>query len=265
MTVSVIMPTFNRRRVIGRAISSVLSQTHPDYELIVIDDGSTDGTSDWLAQQYPGVRLIRRVSNRGAAAARNFGFEAARGEFIAFLDSDDVWTPEYLQHHIQALTRNSSAVLSYGALLRYDGDDLRPMARIPLYPDDPVKSMLLGNFIETMSQVVVPRQPFERVGMYLDERLQVGEDVELYLRLFLIGAPTVATDAVAVKSTSHDGLVVRQGCDLWAAEGLRLLDIFFQKPEAASYGPLRDAAENALRSRVVKLRTVLAGRPVHPG
>src|SRR5713226_7707474 len=100
MTVSVIMPTFNRRRVIGRAISSVLSQTYSDYELIVIDDGSTDGTSDWLAQEYPGVRLIRCASNRGAAGARNFGFEAARGEFIAFLDSDDVWTPEYLQHHI---------------------------------------------------------------------------------------------------------------------------------------------------------------------
>lgn len=96
-TVSVIIPTYNRRNLVELALVSVVQQTYQDYEIIVVDDGSTDGTASWVGLHYPQVRLIQRQENQGVAAARNIGVCEARGRFIAFLDSDDQWLPTYLE------------------------------------------------------------------------------------------------------------------------------------------------------------------------
>lgn len=93
--VSIILPTYNRVDVIGRAIASIIRQTHQDWELLVIDDGSTDGTIERLDNVDPRIRFIRQA-NQGVAAARNTGLNAARGRFIAFMDSDDEWRPQFL-------------------------------------------------------------------------------------------------------------------------------------------------------------------------
>jgi len=100
--VSVIIPTFDRISVLPRALDSVLAQTCPTGEVIVVDDGSTDGTTELLERDYPGVTAIRQ-SNCGVSAARNTGLAAATGEWLAFLDSDDEWRPQKLERQLDAL------------------------------------------------------------------------------------------------------------------------------------------------------------------
>jgi len=96
--ISVIIPSYNRANTIGRAIQSALSQSYQDFEIIVIDDGSTDHTEEVIRSfQDSRIRYIRHNRNRGGSAARNTGIHAARGEYIAFLDSDDEWLPQKLE------------------------------------------------------------------------------------------------------------------------------------------------------------------------
>lgn len=94
-TVSVILPTYSGLRHLGATLDSVLNQDFSDHELIVVDDGSTDGTAAWVRQNYPTVLLLER-SNGGISRARNTGLEAAHGRYIAFLDHDDLWHPQKL-------------------------------------------------------------------------------------------------------------------------------------------------------------------------
>lgn len=98
--VSVIIPTYNRREYVQEAIDSALAQTFTDYEIIVIDDGSTDGTSEALQARYGNRIHYEWQENQGESVARNRGIELARGEYIAFLDSDDLWHPEKLAKQI---------------------------------------------------------------------------------------------------------------------------------------------------------------------
>src|SRR5450830_1529256 len=89
---SIVIPTYNRMKFLQQALDSVWAQTHDDYEIIVVDDGSTDGTKDYLASLDGRVKTVRQ-SNSGPAAARNLGVRQAKGEYVAFLDSDDLWFP----------------------------------------------------------------------------------------------------------------------------------------------------------------------------
>ncbi len=103
--ISIILPAYNRRHVIRRAIDSVIAQSFQDWELVVVDDGSTDGTTEVIDRSDPRIRLVQQ-SNRGAAAARNHGIAKARGQFIAFLDSDDEWLPHFLKLTHDHLSQN---------------------------------------------------------------------------------------------------------------------------------------------------------------
>ena len=114
--VSVVIPTYNRSRALVRALESVFAQTEPVLETIVVDDGSTDDTQAVLAGFGSRVRAIRK-SNGGAGAARNAGIEAARGEFVAFLDDDDAWLPEKNREQVRILdSRPEVGITSSGVL-----------------------------------------------------------------------------------------------------------------------------------------------------
>ena len=104
--VSVVIPTHDRCAILPRALDSVLAQTWGDFELIVVDDGSADGTAEMVARDYPSVRLIQQA-NQGVSAARNTGTRAAGGEWIAFLDSDDAWLPKKLEYQLKAIDESS--------------------------------------------------------------------------------------------------------------------------------------------------------------
>ena len=97
MNISVIIPTFNRKKNLDRTINSVLNQTFQPFEIIVVDDGSTDGTKEWVPYYYPNIKYIYQ-SNAGVRAARNKGINIAKGDWLAFLDSDDEWFPKSLKN-----------------------------------------------------------------------------------------------------------------------------------------------------------------------
>ena len=112
MNISVIIPTFERKHLIGRALDSVLKQTQPAREVIVIDDGSSDGTAGWIKKAYPSIILIDQ-KNRGVSAARNTGIRNAKSKWVALLDSDDEWLPEKLEAQVKLLQKNENKLLCH--------------------------------------------------------------------------------------------------------------------------------------------------------
>jgi GT2 family glycosyltransferase len=121
MRFSVVIPTYNRVRLLPRALQSVWAQRFTDYEVIVVDDGSTDGTNEYLQSLGTKLRGIRQA-NRGPGAARNAGARAARGEYVAFLDSDDLWFPWTLEVFARAIAAHSGSTIIAGHLIEF-GDD----------------------------------------------------------------------------------------------------------------------------------------------
>lgn len=185
--VSVIVPTHQRRRLVVRAVESVLSQLFQDLELIVVDDGSTDGTGRDLATFGDSVRLLQQP-NRGAAAARNTGLAVARGELVAFLDSDNSWLPEHLALLVDALDQNPEAVLSSSLAERSRG---KPQARsAAARVREPLPRLLIGNTVGSLSTVVARREAVIAAGGF-NESLRVAEDADLWVRLAIGGGPFV--------------------------------------------------------------------------
>lgn len=191
--VSVIIPAFNRAHCVAHAVESVLAQTFQDVEIIAVDDGSTDGTAEVLEKFGDRVRLIRQ-KNRGVSGARNTGVKAARGEWIAFLDSDDRWHPEKLERQLNALQKYSAKVCftrcvnAQNEILR-DIDFIASTAREPeiFYVPDPVDSVCLSPRHPLIQTMVAERAMLEQVGLF-DESFHAAEDAEWIFRLsFLSG------------------------------------------------------------------------------
>ncbi|MHC5821913.1 MAG: glycosyltransferase family 2 protein, partial [Nostoc sp.] len=257
-TVSIIIPTYNRKHYLSHALDSVCCQTYTDYEIIVIDDGSTDGTADWIHTHYPQVKLLQMPTNTGAAAARNLGIKNALGQFIAFLDSDDQWLPDYLQHQIDTLKQTPTAVLSYCnyiALTREDHKGDR-MSLSPSHPDDLILSMLWRCFIHTLSQVVVPKSVFQTVGL-LNEQLKGCHDWEFYLRLFAHGTPVHIPNYLVRKRWLPDSIVTQSNCTGWLANGLKVLEEFYRRPANARYSHLRPDIETHFRTTIEQFKSYI--------
>lgn len=117
--VSVVIPTYNRRQFVPAAIDSVLAQSFRDFEIIVVDDGSSDGTAELLARDYPAIRTIVLPANGGRSMARNVGWAMARGDYVAFLDSDDLWQPDKLARQVP-LFADPQVVLVHGWVGKVD-------------------------------------------------------------------------------------------------------------------------------------------------
>ena len=181
-SVSVIIPAYNAAtRYIEQAIGSVLAQSYHGYEIIVVDDASTDGTG-LLISRFPQIRYYRRGENGGQAAARNDGAKIAAGEFLAFLDQDDIWEPTFLQETLTALLKAPRAavihtdgyqVSEHNEILEYDG---------AIKSTDSITQMLRGGHDVATSGSLFRKMCFEKVGGY-DAELRVWEDIDLAIRL----------------------------------------------------------------------------------
>jgi glycosyltransferase involved in cell wall biosynthesis len=178
--VSVIIPTFNRRDYLPIALDSVLAQTYTDYEIVIIDDGSTDDTRDILAPYEQRIRYFYQ-ENRGIAAARNRGIEEARGTCIALLDSDDYWLPGKLACQVEGLEENPqwgmvatrcSSISPDGRFRRHN----RPGKSGWILTD-----LFKSNFIRT-SSAMITRECLEQVGVF-DTSLPECEEYDLWLRI----------------------------------------------------------------------------------
>jgi len=175
--VSVIIPTFNYGRFVTEAIDSVLSQDYHPLEIIVVDDGSTDNTSERLAIYGTRIRYIRQ-NNRGLSAARNRGIRHAKGEWVGLLDADDVWHPEKLKIQLGAITgREDVALVGSPAVLSLRRGTL-PLPNVrELTVRDFVVSSRMGP-----SSVLIRRRCFDVVGLF-DESLGSVEDRDMWLRI----------------------------------------------------------------------------------
>ena len=182
-TVSVVLPVRNGGATIGEAVASVLGQTHANLELIVIDDGSTDGTPVVLAAIADSRLRTYSTAGRGPAASRNFGIERAAADVIAFIDADDVWLPGKLEAQLAALERSAGAAVVYCWTDYIDGAGryVCPDGR-PTVEHDAYAQLLAHNFIDSGSNIVVRKEALLAAGGF-DESLPVVEDWDLYIRL----------------------------------------------------------------------------------
>jgi len=182
--VTVVIPTFNRGAIVVRAIRSVLGQTCQDWELIVVDDDSTDGTEQAVKGLSDNrIKYIRHDRNRGADAARNTGIRYAQGEYVAFLDSDDEWPPEKLQKELEVFRSSDPAVgLVYTGKMILDETGRVLEIRMATKSGWVYDALLDSNFIGSSSLVTVKKQALERVGGF-DETLVSHQDWDLCLRV----------------------------------------------------------------------------------
>ena len=180
--ISVIIPTYNAAAYIGEAMDSVFAQTYRDYEIIVIDDGSTDETKELLEQHYPTINYYY-VENNGVSAARNLGIAKAQGEFIAFLDADDWWLPEKLEKQLVLfeVDKTLGLVLTENYFFTAVGLCGFTNKKRLLMQGDIVKNIFLNSYAVT-STVMVRKSVFEQVGLF-EEELSVAEDDNLWMRI----------------------------------------------------------------------------------
>jgi glycosyltransferase involved in cell wall biosynthesis len=182
-SVSVVIPAYGHAAFIAETLASVFRQSFRDFEIIVINDGSPDHTADVLRPFVESGRIrYYEQPNAGQAAARNSGLQQANGEFIAFLDDDDVWPEDKLAWQIRCLRARPQAVAAYGfAHLTGNGQDFRrPVAA---GPSGPIKdSLLCGNFIVSPGQVLMRTRDLRAVGGF-DETVRGADDWDLWLRL----------------------------------------------------------------------------------
>ncbi len=194
--VSVVIPAFNREGYLGEAIESVLAQGYPETEIIVVDDGSTDGTAA-VASSYPDVACLR-LRHRGQAAARNAGVAAARGELVAFLDSDDVWAPSKLAAQLAVLEAQPGVSLVFGLVDEFVSPELPPAAAASVRaPASPRAGFVSG-------ALLARRSTLAEVGRF-DERLRVGEFVDWLARAQERGLRSEVVPQVVLHRRLHDG------------------------------------------------------------
>jgi glycosyltransferase involved in cell wall biosynthesis len=184
-TVSVIIPAYNAAQYIGEALDSVFHQSFSSYEVIVINDGSpdTDELERELQVRPSSLRYIKQA-NRGAAAARNAGLRVARGEFVAFLDADDRWLPNYLEQQMAFLIR-SKADLVYSDAKLFGDSELAGRTFMDLQPSrgEVTPESLLAVKVTVLTSAVLARKaPILEVGLF-NEGIRRGHDFELWLRL----------------------------------------------------------------------------------
>jgi glycosyltransferase involved in cell wall biosynthesis len=192
-SVSVVIPTYNRAHSIARAIDSVLAQTFPNIELIVVDDGSHDETAAVLARYGDRICLIRQ-ENRGVSSARNRGIRAAHGNWIAFLDSDDEWRPTKIALQVACLEKKAMKVCFTRCLAGNgesipDVDEFLPAARdSDIYCfEDAVDLICDLKYHPQVQSMIVEKQLLEKAGLF-DESLYAAEDTRLIYNLsFLSG------------------------------------------------------------------------------
>ena len=180
-TVSVIIPVFNRKKLIDRSIRSVISQTYPINEIIVIDDGSNDGTYDLIKSNFPQVRL-KYQTNKGVSNARNVGIKLAKSKWIAFLDSDDEWLPRKVEEQINLLNEKVSFKICHTDEVWIRNQvRVNPMKKHRKYGGD-IYNKCLPLCVISPSSIIIHKEIFDDVGFF-DEELPVCEDYDMWLRI----------------------------------------------------------------------------------
>ncbi len=244
MRVSIVIPAKNMANYLQLAIASVIRQTYLEWDLHIVDDGSTDSTAEMVAG-YPAGQQIHYwyQTNQERAVARNRGITSSSGEYVAFLDADDLWEPEKLHKQIAALESNPDAALCYSHA-RYINPDGTPLARerhLAACDGYVLPQLARGNFIP-VSSVIVRRAALEAVGMFDTNRnLTGGEDWDLWLRIaskYPIKAVAEELTFYRVHTTPHSHRVILRGA-------IAVLEKQFANPDFAKRALITKARAKA--------------------
>ncbi|MEO1395326.1 MAG: glycosyltransferase family A protein [Cyanobacteria bacterium J06634_5] len=183
--VSIVIPAYNAMEYLPHTVESVLQQTFRDFEVVIVNDGSTDNIKYWFDQAVrdPRFRLISQ-ENQGIAGARNAGIANTQGEFIAFLDADDLWHPSKLKKQVQALRNNPDVGLAY-TWLQYTDEHAIPTGRVVTssFQGDVWKQLTAFNFVGCGSNAMVRRTCFKAVGNFDHSLGSYVEDWDMWLRI----------------------------------------------------------------------------------
>lgn len=193
--VSVVIPVFNGERFLREAVESVLAQKYSPLEIIMVDDGSTDGTAD-VARSLPETVRYLHQSNQGPAAARNRGIEHAQGSLIAFADADDLWPEDKLALQLPYLMRDPAAEIVMGRIQQV------------LLSETGAENFAEPAFSVNLGSAIIRKSVFERVGLF-DETMRYSEDVDWFMRAREGRAAIVTIDAVTLLYRQHDQNMTR--------------------------------------------------------
>ncbi len=216
--VSIIMPAYNVEPFVDAAVASVRAQTFRDFELLVVDDGSTDGTAAVVERHVGEDRRVRLLgqANAGISAARNLALRHARGALIAILDSDDTWTPAYLESQVRVLEQRPDVdIVSGNAWFQGGPQDGRTAAPTPDPRADPDLSALLQDETSVFIMSVFRREVIDSVGGF-DESFRSNEDYDLWIRAAMAGFRFTRTNTPAGYYRRRD--------DSLSADELRMLN-----------------------------------------
>jgi len=208
-SVSVVIPTFNRSRKLMRALQSVLKQTFHDYEVIVVDDGSSDDTYQALTSYLPIIRYVGKQVNQGVSAARNTGIREASAPWIAFLDSDDYWLEDKLSVQMKYIEQNPGTLACQTEELWIrNGRRVNPR-RKHKKPSGDIFAQSLKLCLVSPSSVVLKRSMFDEIGFF-DETLPAAEDYDMWLRISCRYPVHLIEKPLAVKEGGHEDQLSRR-------------------------------------------------------
>jgi glycosyltransferase involved in cell wall biosynthesis len=247
--VSVIIPAYNQAIYLGKAIQSALDQTYQDREIIVVNDGSTDNTAE-IASHYQDQVIYIYQENRGLAGARNTAINNARGEFIALLDSDDVWLPEFLEKIVPVLSSNPQAAMVYSGYRYIDSKGIEigiPQQKV-VPPDLVYQTFVIdGNWINACTVVFRKNLAFE-AGLF-DEELKALEDFDLWIKLSRKGS-VIGIPDLLVKYRRHDSNMTSDPGHMMRAR-LRLIE--------KNFGFLNGGEKNDSKKTIIYSRHFASG------
>jgi glycosyltransferase involved in cell wall biosynthesis len=236
-TVSVIIPTYNRANLINKAIQSVLDQTYTDFEIIVVDDGSTDNTENVVKGfQDERIRYMYHKKNMGVSSARNTGIISAKGVFISFQDSDDVWLPKKLEKEIKIFESSIPKVgVVYSRLCRISNNEktLFPLPEHKIREGTIHNQLVKGNFVHGLT--LIRKSCFEKVGTF-DEQLPALEDWEIYLRISKYFDFRYLDETLIISYLKDEGLTLNLEIQIDATEKIieKHFDEFNQQKRATA-------------------------------
>ena len=250
VVVSVVIPTYNRAHLLVRALESVLRQTAPPGEMIVVDDGSNDSTAEIVREKFPEVIYVNQA-NRGVSAARNTGIRISRGEWIAFLDSDDTWLPDKLFDQNHALMQSGLLVCHTDETWVRDGRHVNQMNKHARHAGWIYKNCLPLCAISP-SSVMLNRRVFNEVGLF-DESLPACEDYDMWLRVCARFEVSLVGKPLVIRYGGHTDQLSRKQ---WGLDRFRVLSL----EKMLVHGEL-DPADYSLTLEMLlkKLRILRAG------
>ncbi len=219
-TISVVIPNYNRVHTIARALDSVISQSLPADEIIVVDDGSTDDSRSFIKQKYPQVTLLEQ-KHAGVSSARNKGISVASGEWLAFLDSDDEWLPEKLKNQMTTLSYSPGhRIVHTNEIWLRNGKTLKQLPQHRKYGGY-IYDKCLPLCLMSPSSIVIHEKVFKEVGLF-DESLPVCEDYDMWLRICSRFPVSFLEEPMIVKHGGHMDQLSRQ---YWGMDRFRVLSL----------------------------------------